>query len=133
LSDAWLGRPGAVEQDSVLLMNFSAGYDALVDGMEWRGVRTPHHTYARWLDGKIELYDRLADPLQMNNLADQAEHHGVVVELEKTMCELMAARGDGLTPCSASRSWFDSQRRVVRNAYGILSHPESVPDWSLLS
>ena len=57
LSAAWLEEPGAFEQDAVLMMNFTAAYDYLVDGAEWRGVRTNTHTYVRRLDGKTELYD----------------------------------------------------------------------------
>ena len=29
-------------------------------------------------------------------------------------------------------NWFDSERRVVANAFGPLPHPETGPDWSLL-
>jgi len=132
LSAAWLGHAGAPAPEAVLLMNFSAGYDWLIDGMEWRGVRTRQHTYVRWLDGRTELHDRAADPLQMDNLAGRAEHRALVEEMEATLRRLMAARCDELMPCSNHRAWLDSQRRVVRNAYGPLSHPESVPDWSLL-
>jgi hypothetical protein len=38
-----------------------------------------------------------------------------------------------LQPCEEAKSWLDDQRRVVKNAFGELSHPESVPDWSLLN
>jgi hypothetical protein len=48
------------------------------------------------------------------------------------MERLQAARGDVLQPCENYRSWLDSQRRVVRNAFGPLPHPEQLPDWSLL-
>jgi hypothetical protein len=41
-------------------------------------------------------------------------------------------RGDKLVPVTDCDVWFDNQRRVVRNGYGELSHPESTPDWSLL-
>ena len=132
LSDAWLGRPGAPEQDAVLLMNFSSAYDWLEDGMEWRGVRTASHIYARWLNGRVELYDIDADPLQMSNLAGRPEHGETESRLERRMLELMEARGDRLVPCSKMKCWYDTQRRVVRNAFGDLSGPESTPDWSLL-
>jgi hypothetical protein len=45
----------------------------------------------------------------------------------------MARRGDALVPCRDYAVWFDAYRRVVRNAYGPLRHPESAPDWSLLA
>ena len=132
LSDAWRGLPGAAEHEGVLLMNFSAAYDWLEDGMEWRGVRTPTHTYARWLDGTVELYDRRADPLEMDNLAGRDDQRNLESELEERMLRLMARRGDVLAPCTRWKDWFDSQRRVVKNAYGELGPPETCPDWSLL-
>ena len=132
LLDAWRGISGAFQHDAVLLMNFSAAYDWLEDGMEWRGVRTPTHTYARWLDGTVVLHDRRADPLEMENLAGRDDHRSLEAGLEDRMQRLMAQRGDTLAPCSRWKDWFDSQRRVVKNAYGELSPPETCPDWSLL-
>ena len=132
LSEAWRGIPDAFEHEAVLLMNFSAAYDWLEDGMEWRGVRTPTHTYARWLDGTVELHDRRADPLEMENLAGRDGHRELEAGLEDRMQHLMARRGDTFVPCTEWKDWFDAQRRVVKNAYGELSPPETCPDWSLL-
>ena len=116
--------------DSAFLMNFSKWFDWFQDGAEWRGVRTATHTYARWLDGKTELYDLTEDPLQTENLANK----GLAVEadLVEQLAAHQARRADELLPCTAWRHWLDEQRRVVRNAHGPLSHPESEPDWSLL-
>ncbi len=132
LSGAWQGRPGAFEQDAVLTMNFSERFDWFADGMEWRGLRTKDHSYARWLNGKIELYDLRSDPLQMNNLAESAAHQSLRSRLEGRMTALQARRGDALVPCTDWKHWLDNQRRVVRNAYGDLGDPEKSPDWSLL-
>ena len=44
----------------------------------------------------------------------------------------MARRADELVPCQTYSTWFDAQRRVVRNAFGPLGNPEDSPDWSLL-
>ena len=86
--------------------------------------------YARWLNGNIELYDLLEDPLQMRNLAGQ----GLAVEraLEELLRLKQSQRNDELVPCTEWKHWLDDQRRVVKNAFGPLSHPESEPDWSLL-
>jgi len=132
LSDAWCGRPGAFEQDAVLTMNFGRTYDHFVDGLEWRGVRTKTHMHTRWLDGRRELFDLAVDPLQRNNLIDSAAHAQLREQLDERLSELMAAIGDELVPCTRYRSWFDAQRRVIRNARGPLGHPEAEPDWSLL-
>ena len=133
LSDAWGGMPGAFEQDAVLTMNFGATYDYLVDGQEWRGVRSKRHAYARWLDGRVELFDLEADPLQMRNLADAPDAAPLREDMERALQALMARRRDALGPCTGYRDWFDGYRRVVRNAYGPLGDPEQPPDWSLLS
>jgi arylsulfatase A-like enzyme len=133
LSDAWLGVPGAREQEAVLTMNFSAQYDWFADGLEWRGVRTKDHNYVRWLDGRTELYDLRQDPLEMHNLARDARHEALEKRMEGLMRDLQAQRGDELVPCTLWSDWLDNQRRVVRNAYGPLSDPEGEPDWSLLS
>jgi hypothetical protein len=132
LSGAWRGQPESFEHDAVLLMNFSAAYDELEDGMDWRGVKTKTHTYARWSNGNIELYDRQADPLEVNNLAQIAGHEDLVAKHEDIMIHLLAQRRDGFGPCSEVSNWYDAQRRVVKNAFGGLSSPETIPDWSLL-
>ena len=116
--------------DSAFIMNFSKWFDWFQNGAEWRGVRTQQYTYAQWLSGKVELYDLYEDPLQMHNLAGQAG------ALETQLREMLQAhqqqRQDELVPCADWKHWLDEQRRVVRNAHGPLSHPESEPDWSLL-
>jgi len=133
VSQAWLGQAGAVEQQAVLTMNFTAVYDHLVNGEEWRGVRTKTYNYARWLNGTVELHDLVADPLQQCNLAGQEAHRSLQEWMEAQLAELMAARNDELVPCETYGQWFDAQRRVVRNAHGPLGDPEDLPDWSLLS
>lgn len=134
LSDAWRGRPAAAEQDALLTMNFTNTYDYLQDGAEWRGVRTKRYSYARWLNGKAALYDLQEDPLQMRNMAGSPQAACVQADLERRLKELMAQRHDVLAPCAETYGpWFDSQRRIIRNAAGPLPDPEQAPDWSLLT
>ena len=132
LSDSWLGKPNSVEQEAVLTMNFSRKYDHFEDGLEWRGIRTKQYAYARWLNGLTELFDLESDPLEMNNLAESPTHSGLREEMESHLARLQTKRGDALHPCEHYRTWLDSQRRVIRNAFGPLSDPEGEPDWSLL-
>lgn len=131
LSAAWRGGP-VKEQDGLLLMNFSKYYDWLGDGQEWRGVRTATTSYSEWLDGRRELFDLVDDPLQMHNLIDDPGATAMAADHVALLHEIQAARGDALVASTAWSNWFDSQRRVVRNAFGELSHPESEPDWSML-
>jgi hypothetical protein len=145
LSRAWRGRTapgaaltrggtsGAFEQDALLTMNFTAAYDHLVNGDEWRGVRTKTHGYSRWLDGTVELHDLVRDPLQLHNLVEAPGAAALRAHLERRLAELMARRFDQLVPSASYGAWFDQYRRVIRNAYGPLGDPEGSPDWSLLA
>ncbi|NCF34576.1 MAG: sulfatase-like hydrolase/transferase [Proteobacteria bacterium] len=118
------------DDHSAFIMNFSKWFDWFQDGAEWRGVRTQQYTYAKWLNGKVELYDLYEDPLQMHNLAGQAG--AVESQLDAMLQAHQQQRQDKLVACTDWKHWLDEQRRVVRNAHGPLSHPESEPDWSLL-
>ena len=69
----------------------------------------------------------------MKNLAGDPEHRELEESMKHRLQELMDSRNDTLIPCTDYASWFDEQRRVVRNVYGPLRDPEAHPDWSLLS
>ncbi len=133
LSAAWLGQRNAFEQEDVFMMNFTKAHDYLVAGEEWRAVRSKTHTYARWLNGLVELYDRERDPLQENNLAGAPESADLEHDLAARLDALMRKRHDRLVPCTSYADWFDEQRRVVKNVFGPMGNPENQPDWSLLS
>lgn len=113
-------------------MNFGATYDYLVDGDEWRGVRTKTHSYARWLNGRRMLYDLTVDPLQMKNLIDEPQAQTLANAMEQMLSNLMHVRNDKLQPATSYTEWYDVHRRIVRNAHGPLGNPEDEPDWSLL-
>ena len=123
-------QPEAPAPDSVFLMNFSKYFDWFQNGAEWRGIRTQSHMYCKRLSGEEELYDLRADPLQTNNTA--LTDHNQVEKMRGLLDMHQRARADELVPCTDWQDWLDEQRRVVRNARGELSHPETPPDWSLL-
>ena len=127
LADQWSNTSA---DHSAFIMNFSKWFDWFQDGAEWRGVRSQQFTYAKWLSGKTELYDLYEDPLQMTNIAGRGSAEES--RLEEMLRVHQAQRQDELVPCTDWKHWLDEQRRVVRNAHGELSHPESQPDWSLL-
>ena len=133
LSAAWRGEPEARRQEALFCMNFGNGTDYFVDGREWRGVRTRRWQYTVWLDGTVELYDlhREPDPYDLNLASDPA-HAEIRGDLDARLRGFQAERGDVLQPGSAYEAWVDEQRRIVRNGYGPLSHPERVPDYRQL-
>ena len=132
VSAAWRGANGAAEQDAIFIMNFSAAFDWLETGKEWRGVRTKTETYVRWLDGRVELFDLTVDPLQNVNVAGRQDYSAREAWLAQRLAAFQQQRGDELVPITKLSDWHDNQRRTVRNGYGELSNPESLPDWSLL-
>ena len=66
----------------------------------------------------------------MHNLAGVSPT--VEGHMQQQLREHQARRQDELVNCTDWKHWLDNQRRVVRNAFGELSHPDSEPDWSLL-
>ena len=117
LSGAWRGRAGAIEQDAVLTMNFSSRYDWIGNGAEWRGVRTKRYNYAAWLDGReVHLRSGARSAARCTTWHDAPEARSDASPWTRRMADLQAQRGDVLVPCESYRDWFDTQRRVVRNA-----------------
>jgi hypothetical protein len=61
----------------------------------WRGVRTSHYTYARYEDATPWLlYDDIADPYQMKNLAADARFAPVRRQLDLELDRLLVEAGD---------------------------------------
>jgi len=134
LSGAWRGRDDATDADALLTMNFIAGWPGyLNDGNDWRGVRTRRHSYSRWLDGRVVLYDLQSDLLQMTNLADDPAAGDLLDEMEQTLQRLLADRGDDFRASRDYAEWFDTRRRIIANTSGPLGDPDAEPDWSLLA
>ena len=136
LSEAFLGGKPARSRDDTLIMNFnnyaqSPNY-IRTDGNEWRGVRTRRYTYVQWREGQRMLYDLQADCGQMCNLIGDPAQAAVEARLAARLRELLTERGDELHPSQYYRDWLDCERRVIRNAFGPLPHPDEPPDWSLL-
>ncbi|MBI5725550.1 MAG: sulfatase-like hydrolase/transferase [Planctomycetes bacterium] len=134
LSAALQGSTPPRSRDAALIMNFNNyTYSPNLirhDGKEWRGVRTKDFMYARWREGERMLYDLRRDPGQVDNLAGCSAQEEV---LSRRLDELLAERADAFLPYSQYREWLDCERRVIRNGWGPLSHPDSPPDWSLLT
>jgi arylsulfatase A-like enzyme len=120
LSPALLGR-GAIERDAVLMANYTSHWDYCDSGTnwpEWRAVKTPQYTYAKWLTGKEELYDDQADPYQMKDIAGNDEAKPVLEKLRTRLTKLLADAHDEFLPGTAYADWYDAERNLVKTGLG---------------
>ena len=106
LSEVFLGR-SREGPEAVYLMDVVTVDEAGGQGLhEWRGVRTKSHTYAEWVDGgSWLLYDNVADPLQLTNLASAPRH---LAERERLEGMLGRLKRDFEDPCLP---WREMVRR----------------------
>jgi arylsulfatase A-like enzyme len=116
LSHCAFGLPGP-EPDGALLQGCGATA-AWEDGHEWRAVRTKQHTYARYrVDGSELLFDNVADPYQMHNLAGDQGHVPTLQTMRALLQQKMAAINDTFEACTFYRDhWTDGQRNIIRSA-----------------
>jgi arylsulfatase A-like enzyme len=108
-------------REGVLIGQYSSGelwFHTGTTWPEWRGVRTKQHTYVRWLTGAEELYDNLADPYQMENLAENGAEPEALVRLRFRLSDLLAAAHDDFRPGTDYSDWYDNCRNLVRTALG---------------
>lgn len=120
LSGAVLGKE-RIERDAVLMANYVSHWDFFDSGTnwpEWRAVKTPQHTYVKWLTGKEELYDDLADPYQMKNLAETPEARPTIEELRARLKQLLAEAHDEFLPGTAYADWYDAERNLIKTGLG---------------
>lgn len=104
-----LGEAG-IEPDFALLQG--CGATAIwEDGHEWRAIRDKRFTYGVFrIDGKECLFDRLSDPFQMTNLADDQAFADVKQGLKSAMERRMASIGDTFEASSWYRNhWTDGK------------------------
>ena len=110
-----------VNRGPALMMNYSSHWDYFQTQTrwpEWRGVRTEQYTYAKWLDGKEELYDNIQDPYQMNNLAHDDESGPLLEQMQHELQRLLRQAHDDFRPGTGYADWYDDQRNLIRTALG---------------
>jgi arylsulfatase A-like enzyme len=125
LSEAVMGRDSGL-QDAVLIQKCIAlSTNWITNGNgPWNGVRTKRYTYARLANDQFPwlLYDNVADPLQLTNLANDPAHAALRDRLDQLTSDLLAAAGESGDPAEYARIIHEE-----RNARGL-------PDrWPLLN
>ena len=91
-----------------------------MDGWEWRALRDQRHTYAMEdaRNPREHLFDNLADPLQMNDLAGDPAHAETLARLRAATRARMDALGDAFHPLTWYREHWLENGKVVRGAKG---------------
>ncbi len=121
LSHCALGKPGA-EPPFALLMNTGA-CASWENGHESRPIRTKRYTYAvyrgweeKHLPQKELLFDNVADPYQMKNLADQPEHAAMLGDFRQMLNSRMASLHDTFPASTWYRENWIENRIIKRTA-----------------
>lgn len=101
----------AVEND--VLMTGTGPAAVWGDGREWRALRTEKYTYAVYLSGGEEyLFDNIADPCQLNNLASDGDYSDILSELKEKMLDRMNAIGDTFEKNSFYKKNWVNKRKI---------------------
>jgi arylsulfatase A-like enzyme len=111
----------ADDRDAVLIGNYTSDWDFLQTGTswpEWRGVKTRQYSFCRWLTGSEELYDNIADPYQLTNLASDRSAASMLDQLRARMWELLAVAHDDFRPGTGYGDWYDDRRNLIATGLG---------------
>src|SRR5258706_7991723 len=75
------------EKEPAALLNLPASFSEIRRAgiAEYRGVRTPRHTYVRSIHGPWLLYDNQTDPFQKRNLVTMKEHGAFRSHLDRRL------------------------------------------------
>jgi arylsulfatase A-like enzyme len=118
LSHLALGKTGA-EPEAAYLQGMGAVAD-WSEGFEWRALRDHQFTYAIYRrDGKELLFDNLADPFQMKDLAGDKSHATKLAHYRSKLRAWMKEQNDTFEASSWYRDhWTDGRRNILRGAKG---------------
>lgn len=93
-------RPRAAARPQSAFLSLPASFGTMRNyGIaEFRGVRTPQHTYVRSIHGPWLLYDNLKDPLQQTNLIGRPEAKAIQARMEADLNAHLRRRHDAFRP-----------------------------------
>ena len=92
---------GKNPSDGATLLSCMAPFGEFIrsgGGKEFRGIRTERFTYVRDLTGPWLLYDNVADPLQMTNLAKEVGSEKLQAELDRRLQRKLDQTHDQFLP-----------------------------------
>jgi arylsulfatase A-like enzyme len=115
LSHCALGQDGP-EPEAALLQGMGATA-VWEDGHEWRGLRSKRYTYATYrIDGAELLFDNVADPYQMTNLADDPDHADTLERFRTLLRARLEAIHDRFEACTWYEEHWTRDRLILRTA-----------------
>lgn len=116
LSHCVRGKKG--KEPEAALMQICGATASWTDGHEWRALRDKRYTYAIYrVDRKELLFDNVADPGQLTNLADDPAHAHQMEKFRKLLAAKMASIGDTFEACTWYRDhWTDGNRDIIKSA-----------------
>jgi arylsulfatase A-like enzyme len=119
LSHCALGKRG--HEPEAAMMEICGATASWENGHEWRALRDKKYTYAIYrVDKKELLFDNLADPHQMKNLADDPAHAKTLAHFRGILAKKMTALSDTFEEGSWYRDhWTDGNRNITASAKGV--------------
>lgn len=113
------GGPNPGDNAAMILCVSPFGeWERRVGGKEYRGLRTPTHTYVRDLQGPWLLFDNVADPYQTNNLIARSESRAVKEALDQRLLRKLEEQRDAF---ETGQAYLDRWNYRV-NAFGTMPY-----------
>jgi arylsulfatase A-like enzyme len=93
---------------------------AWTDGTEWRATRDHQYTYAIYHRDRSELlFDNVADPYQMKNLAADRAHAATLSHCRTRHQGWMKEHNDSFEACTWYENRWTADRNIVNTATGV--------------
>ena len=128
-SGIMIGESGAaIERGTLLSLPVPITEARRYGFAEYRGLRTPRHTYVRSIHGPWLLYDNQSDPYQMQNLIGKAEARELQSRLDRELDAELRRRNDDFLPAAeyVLRAGWGHYREVNVK---VGRHPSPWGDW----
>ena len=113
-------RTRAVRGPEAVYMRGMGTTAAWQDGTEWRAMRDDRYTYAIYRRDRSELlFDNVADPYQLKNLAGDRAHTAKLTHYRAGLRRWMKEHNDQFESCTWYRDHWTNDRNIVDTASGV--------------